>query len=173
MLRNRTALLPIVLLILPDGLPARSATTPKATPVSQDPWSGRYSVTWIEGSPAAKGAGETQAVLTRAADADPANVSEGPDLSRWRLGGTGGRDDTSLLRRFDLREYDDLGWGPRHAAGGIECLSGSGLFICRAEPGTSVTFGAQGGEKGEVLSTRTGMFGIVLHAGAFELKRLD
>lgn len=63
------------------------------------------------------------------------------------------------------------GLAAEDSGGAIECLSGAGLFICRTEPGAPVTIGQEGDSGGEVYPNRTGMFGVALHAGGFELKR--
>ena len=170
MIRNRSALSFVALAVTASAL---STIAQAETSAPEDRWAGTYRVTWVNGSPASSNPGDTQAVLTRAADADPAKVGKDADRSRWRLGDSGGQgDEDSLLRRFGTRDYADLGWADRHAAGTIECLEGRGLFLCRTSAGASVPLGDPGGGSKEMLPTRTGMFGVVLHSGAFELTRV-
>lgn len=143
-----------------------------------DPWSGVYRLEWMKGSVAAAerstAAPPEQVVVAKAADADLAKVAErdGVDPARWTLGEASGADRSPPLRRFVARDYQGLGWNALHAAGAIECLDGGHLFLCRTQPGTAVAFGPEGPQR-DTLIARTGVFGIVLHAGAFELKKLD
>ena len=141
-----------------------------------DPWSGVYRLAWVKGSVAAESssAASETLVVAKAADADPAKLVERyrADLSRWTLREAAGVEQGPPLRRFVERDYEGLGWNALHTAGGIECLDGGHLFVCRTQPGAAVSFGAEGPGR-ETLVAQTGVFGIVLHAGAFELKKLD
>jgi hypothetical protein len=143
---------------------------------SSDAWSGVYRLEWVKGSAAVErsGAAAQTLVVAKAADADPANLVERyrADLSRWTLREATGSEQGRSLRRFVERDYEGVGWSALHAAGSIECLDGGHLFVCRTQPGTTVALGPEG-PKRETLIAQTGVFGIVLHAGAFELKKLD
>ncbi|MDM0119841.1 hypothetical protein [Variovorax arabinosiphilus] len=146
-----------------------------AAPTS-DPWSGVYRLEWVKGGATAErsGAASQTLVVAKAADADPAKLVERDwaELSRWTLREATGSEQGRLLRRFVERDYEGLGWSALHAAGSIECLDGGHLFFCLTQPGTTVALGPEG-PKRETLIAQTGVFGIVLHAGAFELKKLD
>ena len=141
-----------------------------------DPWSGVYRVEWVKGSVAAERPGEAPETLVfaRAVDADPAKTVERyrADLTRWTVRDAAGGEEGRPLRRFVERDYEGLGWNALHVAGSIDCLDGGHLFVCRTQPGTTVAFGPEGSKR-ETLLAQTGVFGIVLHAGAFELKKLD
>ena len=149
---------------------------PGAWAAVEEPWSGVYRLEWVKGSAAVErsGAASQTLVVAKAADADPANLVERyrADLSRWTLREAAGVEQGPPLRRFVERDYEGLGWNALHTAGGIECLDGGHLFVCRTQPGAAVSFGAEGPGR-ETLVAQTGVFGIVLHAGAFELKKLD
>ncbi|MGJ7488183.1 hypothetical protein ACSFA2_23165 [Variovorax sp. LT2P21] len=147
-----------------------------AAAAAGDPWSGVYRLEWVKGSVAAERSGATpeQVVVAKVADADPAKVLERyrSDLSRWTLSEAKRSEESPPLRRFVARDYEGLGWNALHASGSIECLDGGHLFVCRTRPGATVAFGPEGPNR-ETLIAQTGVFGIVLHAGAFELKKLD
>ncbi|MDO9405413.1 MAG: hypothetical protein Q7T87_15370 [Polaromonas sp.] len=133
-----------------------------------DGWSGSYRLEWVAGvsQPPAR------VVLAKAPDADPDRLVEKyqADLARWTIADAGAPGETRLLRRFIGSEYTEWGWSGLHASGDIECLDASRLFVCRTTPGTTVRFGPDGPSQ-ESLLARSGVFGIALHAGAFELNK--
>lgn len=135
-------------------------------PVADD-WSGHYGLKWVAVSQAG-----SRLVLAKAPDADPGALVEKyqSDLARWTLADMQTPTQTVSLRRFLAAEYADLGWSALHADGGIECLDASRMFVCRTVPGTTVKIGRDGPRQESLLAS-TGVFGIVLHAGAFELKK--
>ncbi|CAN5321740.1 hypothetical protein BH10PSE18_BH10PSE18_32010 [soil metagenome] len=140
-----------------------------------DGWSGVYRLEWFKGSVADRRAGgPVQIVIARTPDADADQTMERDraDLRRWALTEAGSAERSPPLRPFVARDYEGWGWTATHAAGGIECIDGERLFVCRAKPGATVAFGPVG-SKQETLVAQTGLFGIVLHEGAFELKKLD
>ncbi len=111
-------------------------------------------------------------VLAKAPDADPGKLVEElqSDLLRWTIADVRTPTETVKLRRFLAAEYEGFGWAALHAAGRIECLDARHLFVCRTTPGTTVKIGRDGPQQESLLAS-TGVFGIVLHAGAFELKK--
>ncbi len=138
-------------------------------------WSGAYRLEWFRGSVADRQAGgPVQIIIARApdADAEKSMARDRADLRRWTLTQGGSAEPSPPLRPFVARDYEGWGWTDMHAAGGIECIDGERLFVCRAEPGATIAFGPAG-QKQETLTAQTGLFGIVLHEGAFELKKLD
>ena len=139
-----------------------------------DAWSGRYRLTWMEGPAAKDGASDEVFSITRTPDADPDKVVEKrrADLARWTL--SPDEVEVGELRRFLPDEYNkEWGWASLYATGGIECLGAeSHFFVCRVKPGTTVVFGHEGPNQEKILA-RTGLFGSVLHAGGFELTKLD
>jgi hypothetical protein len=138
-----------------------------ATAPLGDNWSGHYGLQWVSISQAG-----SRLVLAKAPDADPEKLVEKyqSDLARWTLADVQTPTQTVSLRRFLAAEYEGLGWAALHAAGQIECLDASRMFVCRTRPGTTVKIGRDGPSQ-ESLLAGTGVFGIVLHAGAFELKK--
>ena len=141
----------------------------------QDPWTGAYRLEWLEGTRAAKeGAQGSDVTIQRAPDADPASLVKKyqSDLVRWTLADPSNARESTTLRRFLAREYEGWGWAGLHGDGRIECLDASHIFVCKTAPGTTITFGPEG-PKRETLTAQTGVFGIVLHAGAFQLKKLE
>lgn len=137
-----------------------------AAPVA-DNWSGQYGLQWVSVSQAG-----SRLVLAKAPDADPEKLVEKyqSDLARWTLADVRSPTQTVSLRRFLAAEYTGFGWAGLHAAGQIECLDASHLFVCMTTPGTTVKIGRDGPRQESLLAS-TGVFGIVLHAGAFELKK--
>jgi hypothetical protein len=132
-----------------------------------DNWSGHYELQWVSVSQPG-----SRVVLATAPDADPGKLVEKyqSDLARWTLADVQTPTKTVSLRRFLVAEYEGFGWTALHAAGGIECLDASRMFVCRTAPGTTVKIGRDGPQQESLLAS-TGVFGIVLHAGAFELKK--
>jgi len=132
-----------------------------------DNWSGHYGLQWLSVAQAG-----SRVVLAKAPDADPGKLVEQyqSDLVRWTIADMRTPTETVSLRRFLAEEYEGFGWAALHAAGGIECLDARHLFVCRTTPGTTVKIGRDGPQQESLLAS-TGVFGIVLHAGAFELKK--
>ena len=52
--------------------------------------------------------------------------------------------------------------------GKMNCIDGGHFFICQSEPETLVKFG-----KEESYFSKTGIFGIWLHKGLFNLNRIN
>ncbi|WP_431096106.1 hypothetical protein [Polaromonas aquatica] len=137
-----------------------------AAPVG-DNWSGHYGLEWLGIAQAG-----SRVVLAKAPDADPGKLLEEyrSDLVRWTIADVRVPAEAVTLRRFLVAEYEGLGWTALHAAGGIECLDARRMFVCKTAPGTTVKIGRDGPQQESLLAS-TGVFGIVLHAGAFELKK--
>lgn len=138
-----------------------------------DAWSGRYHLQMVEGArvPARP---DTLVVIAPAAPADTARLVDKyhVDLRRWSLAVTSNEDPDEKveLRRFLREEYEEWDWTQLYDAGKIECMDGGRMFMCQVSPGTKVAFGPAGPRQ-EHLLARTGLFGIALHAGAFELNK--
>jgi len=149
---------------------------PGAWAAVEEPWSGVYRLEWVKGSAASvrSDGAAVQVVVAKAPDADAAKLMERwrADLSRWTFSDAVAAGEGQLLRRFVSREYAEFGWAALHEAGDMECLDGAHLFVCRTKPGATVAFGPEGPRR-ESMTAQTGVFGIALHQGAFELKKLD
>jgi len=137
-----------------------------AAPVG-DGWSGHYGLQWLGVSHPG-----SRVVLAKAPDADPQKLVEKyqSDLARWTIADVQTPTQTVSLRRFLEEQYEGFGWAALHAAGRIECLDANHVFVCKTTPGTTVKIGPDGPSQESLLSS-TGVFGIRLHAGAFELKK--
>uniref|UniRef100_UPI001E622CA7 hypothetical protein n=1 Tax=Aromatoleum toluclasticum TaxID=92003 RepID=UPI001E622CA7 len=137
---------------------------PGAASAENDSWVGRYAANWIQGSSGTEG----EVSIARASDAAPSAVVGKPDtdLARWEFSSLG-KNTIIELRRFLPHEYEGL-----HTTGSTECLSGSYVAVCRATPGTTVSFDG-GGALPEKFVVRTGYFGIFIRNGAaaFELTK--
>ena len=134
-----------------------------------DVWNGLYRLEWVvDGRPG------IEMRIERARDADPAKLVEKyrSDLARWTISQPAAPREAATLRRFVASEYEGWGWGDLRKDLRIECLDASRMFLCRTAPGTTIFFGPDGPNR-ETLLAKTGVFGVVLHAGAFELKKLD
>ncbi|MDR0233415.1 MAG: hypothetical protein LBI31_01175 [Zoogloeaceae bacterium] len=149
-------------LLLCAGLVSLSAV---AAPESDD-WDGHYRLTWTEGPAADAQVPGMVFSIARAPDADYDNLAveeRGEGLARWTLSTEEG--EVVELRRFDYKRFE------MKAEGGIECLGHDSIFFCRVKPGTITIFGS--GKSYQEKIARTGFFGALLHAGAFELTKLD
>ncbi|MDR2219529.1 MAG: hypothetical protein LBE24_03005 [Methylobacillus sp.] len=139
---------------------------------------------WIvraaDADPAKLGNDEGRKLLPKEKDREPGTdlvklaKERGIDLTRWAISPDGKSDGkkAGVLRRFLPQEYKGFGWDSLHEAGGIECLHSvdAFFFVCRVEPGTTITTGEASQEK---LLARTGFFGAVIDVGGFELTKLD
>jgi hypothetical protein len=167
----KLALLITISIVTLSGCVTNQGTPTAITTHKSNTWDGHYRLTWMEDSPAAEGgASDEELSITRTPDADPAEVDEKlkTDLARWTL--SSDEDDIGELRRFLPTEYEEWGWTSLYTTGAIECLVSSHFFVCRVEPGTTVIF--EGSVQEKILA-RTGLFGVALHAGGFELTKLD
>ncbi|MDO9439249.1 MAG: hypothetical protein Q7T73_00010 [Beijerinckiaceae bacterium] len=134
-----------------------------------DIWSGLYRLEWLGGARSVE-----DVRIERAPDADPATLVEKyqDDLTRWAMSQDAAPRERTTLRRFLPSEYKGWGWDDLPKDVRIECLDASRMFVCRTAPGTTISFGPDRPNR-ETLLAKTGVFGVVLHAGAFELKKLD
>lgn len=95
------------------------------------------------------------------------------DLKRWVIS-TEGTEDEVVIRRFlfdleeERNEYEQFGWSALHEDGKMECLDAGHFFICKTTPNTTVNFGDD-----EAAFTESGIFGIRLHLGLFELYEVE
>lgn len=154
----------------------QSSTKPdKATAADADTWSGTYRM-----EPGSKDNARPISVATYVISKAPDLVAKNAayryqsDIARWSMRlQEGSKNDTSELRRFltnedrNGNEYEQFGWKEMHTAKKIECLDGGNFFFCRTEPNTHVRF-----SQNESYTTKSGIFGILLHAGVFELYKL-
>lgn len=94
------------------------------------------------------------------------------DLARWQISSTSDPDESSIIRRFladqENNEYREFGWENLNKSGKMNCIDGGHFFICQSEPETLIQFG-----KEESYFSKTGIFGIWLHKGLFNLKRIQ
>jgi hypothetical protein len=92
--------------------------------------------------------------------------------ARWiGLDGEDGTDNVSIEEfSFDPEDeeddYEEFGWTELHREGKMNCIDGGHFFICQTQPNTTVKLGE------ELFFSRTGIFGIMLHRGLFELERI-
>jgi hypothetical protein len=160
------------LLGLPLMCGANDLTVPPANLADADVWSGTYRM-----EPGSKDNARpiSTAIYTisKAPTLDAKNVAGRyeSDLVRWTMRlQYSGKNDSSTLRRFvankDLNEYEEFGWKEMHIAQKIECMDGGNFFFCKTAPNSTVRVG------NEAFTTVSGIFGILLHAGVFELYKL-
>jgi len=96
------------------------------------------------------------------------------DLSRWEISSKSDNyEDKVIVRRFlcdienDENEYEEFGWTALHLKGEMNCLDAGHFFICSTTPNSTIMIGE------ESFFTKTGIFGIRLHYGLFELEKVD
>lgn len=138
-----------------------------------DIWSGAYGVYAIKDS--LMKASDTL-VIERIADAKADEVAARyeSDLARWAITSTKeSKKDQTIIRRFLFvpedkeDQYKEFGWTELYRNGKMNCIDGNHFFICQTEPKTKVRFNDK-----EEFYTRTGIFGIWLHYGIVDLKKL-
>ncbi|MCT3810509.1 phosphate ABC transporter permease [Elizabethkingia anophelis] len=138
-----------------------------------DIWSGSYGLYAIKDN--LMKASDTL-IIERVADAKADEVAGRyqSDLARWAVTSTkGGKKDQAIIRRFLFApedkedQYKEFGWTELYRNGKMNCIDGNHFFICQTEPKTKVLFNGK-----EEFYTRTGIFGIWLHYGIVDLKKL-
>lgn len=139
---------------------------------NEDLWSGKYELIITQN-------GKTQVADTIIikkiddAKAEKLTLRYRSDLARWSITSVKEPNEKEELRRFlfDLKnkrnEYEDFGWTALHQKGKMNCVDAVHFFICQTMPNTEVLFRDE-----EKYFTKTGIFGIRLHYGAFELKKI-
>lgn len=66
----------------------------------------------------------------------------------------------------DKNEYEQFGWTELYLKGEMSCIDAGHLFICQTKQNSQVQLGDDAS-----FFTKTGIFGIRLHYGLFELER--
>lgn len=137
-----------------------------------DIWSGQYAVYLQNNSEKPV----DTLIISKINDADPDKLVSKlkHDLARWQI--TSNKDlkkDAQVLRRFltnqDARnEYQEFGWEKLNEMGNMNCVDGGHFFICQTQPETLIHFNVE-----ESYFSKTGIFGIWLHKGLVNLKRID
>ncbi len=96
------------------------------------------------------------------------------DLSRWKITSKNGNYENKIIARrflFDVKnnenEYEQFGWTELYLKGKIKCINAGHFFICQTKSNSKVKI------KNESFFTKTGLFGIRLHYGLFELEKYD
>jgi tetratricopeptide (TPR) repeat protein len=94
------------------------------------------------------------------------------DLARWQLTTVASDSEQVGLRRFvlndDFDEYKQFGWTSLYLQNKMECMDGGRFFFCKTKPLSTVVF-----SNTESYVSKTGYFGILLHAGVFDLVKID
>ncbi|KAF1031976.1 MAG: hypothetical protein GAK33_07209 [Burkholderia lata] len=139
-----------------------------------DPWSGTYVLLpWDKDSQRFVDRAVDTLTIEKANDADAARLPSkyGSDLSRWSMSSRA--DETHQkrsLRRFladsETDEYQEFRWSTLHAQRKIECIDGGHFFICQTAPNSLVDVWDM------KFRTTSGIFGVLLHGGLFELQRV-
>lgn len=137
-----------------------------------DIWSGRYAIYLQDDSEKAV----DTLIITKINDADPAHLVSKlkHDLARWEISSArDSKKDSQVVRRFltnkdDKNEYQEFGWEKLNENGKMNCIDGGHFFICQSVPETKIQFG-----KEEIYFSKTGIFGVWLHKGLVNLKKIN
>jgi len=112
-------------------------------------------------------------IIERIKDAKPEDVvgKYETDLMRWTIKLESQPDiDKEEVHRFlfndDDDDYAEFEWTDLHKKDKMHCINGGNFFICKTLQNTDVIIG------NETLHTDTGIFGILLHHGPFQLYEL-
>ena len=96
------------------------------------------------------------------------------DLKRWKINSKSNlKDDPIILRRFlfDLKdsnnEYEEFNWTKLHQNNEMNCADAGHFFIFQSKNKGEISIGD------EKFISRTGIFGIQLHYGLFELEKIN
>ena len=164
----------LVIVVSALVLAACGTTRPSASDVTAQDWSGNYRFQWMPNTPAAtRGLPVPQQVQIRPITSvkDVPGAQSAHNGPQWAISFVGQEGKPLPLTRFTARDYEGLNLVQTRAAGQIACMeSGAFLFLCRTPPGATVRFGR---DTEDQLTSKTGLFGVVMHQGAFELTPLD
>lgn len=114
--------------------------------------------------------------IEKIADVNPKELADKykSDLARWTMTSSQEKNkEKNVVRRFlfdpndDRDEYKEFGWTDLHKTGKMNCIDGGHFFICQTVANSDVKFG-----QNENHLTNTGIFGIWLHYGVVELKKI-
>lgn len=140
---------------------------------SKDIWSGRYELLiTVQGKYQVVDTLEIRKIANAKAEKLAAQYES--DLERWTIHSLKEPDEKREVRRFlfdledNIDEYESLNWTDLHLQGKINCIDAGNFFICSTTPNTWVNLGEK-----EKYFTKTGIFGIRLHFGAFELRKIE
>ena len=164
-----------VLVILASALVlAACSTAPTSKKLEAQNWSGNYRFQWMKDTPTARrGMPAPQQVQIRPVTSakDVPGARSDYDGPQWAISFVGEAGKPLPLVPFSARDYEGMHLVKQRAAGELACLqSGAFLFLCRTAPGATVQFGRDAQDQ---LTSKTGLFGVVLHQGSFELTPLD
>ncbi|WP_299242899.1 phosphate ABC transporter permease [uncultured Aquimarina sp.] len=94
------------------------------------------------------------------------------DLSRWKITSKNDNYQNEIIARrflFDIEngenEYEQFDWIEMYLKREIECIDAGHFFICQTKPNNTIKIA------NESFFTKTGIFGIRLHYGVFELEK--
>ena len=154
---------------------AACGTTRPLKDVTAQSWSGDYRFQWQANTQAMRrGVPVPEKVQIRPVtavsvkDVPGARLDNGP---QWAISFVGEAGKPLPLRPFKADGYRDFGWEQQRASGQIDCLESSAfMFLCRVPAGATVSFGRTNDEQ---LTSKTGLFGVILHQGSFELTPLE
>ncbi|MEM8764271.1 MAG: hypothetical protein AAGD88_10695 [Bacteroidota bacterium] len=136
----------------------------------KDIWSGNYVLRSSEGAPI------DTLMIKNAADLSRMTMPSSQALSPgyWRISSQRDHHKEEIaaipfLFKIENNEndYEQFGWTVLHVEGKMDCIDAGHLFICKTEKNSQITI------QEETFFTTTGIFGIRLHYGLFELKRLN
>lgn len=114
--------------------------------------------------------------IRKAMDANKDDVARKyeSDLSRWKITSqNNNHEDEIIVRRFlfDIEnqnnEYEQFGWTEMYLKGEIKCIDTGVFFVCQTKPNSKVK------TNDDSFFTKTGIFGIRLHYGLFELEKYN
>jgi len=137
------------------------------------PWGGNYRLTWLPGTYAAQHQASGTQVQIRALSSREAalpGMVSGKNVSQWVIAIHSEEGDPLPLEPFTQADYESIELVNAPSTTQIECLEGGAIFICRTQPNTTVAFGTLAQDR---VTTATGLFGVALHRGGFELTPLD
>ena len=141
-----------------------------------DDWTGSYALKPLGSNPSASSPAEpaipiesAQVVIVRVADEGVSKLdddAEKLDARRWEIK-QNDKPGRVKLRPFLPAQYKEFNFGLYSKLQTIECLDGGHLFLCKSMPRVPVSIGS--GQSFETINVASGIWGVRLHSGAFEL----
>lgn len=155
------------ILFLIFGLIGASCSAKEQDSSKTDLWSGTYAVRLVakdSSAPVGTTVGTpVETLIIERSKSDP---------DRWiGLDGEDGTDNV-IIEEFSFDpegeedDYEEFGWTELHREGKMNCIDGGHFFICQTQPNTTVKLWK------ESFFSRTGIFGLMLHRGLFEIERI-
>lgn len=112
-------------------------------------------------------------IIQKTSDAVPEDLPSKykTEVERWLIRDAENQNESAEARKFlfndEYDEYTEFGWSELHKKGCMECIYADHFFLCQTQPNTKIRFSSE-----ESFESKTGIFGVMLHYGLFEMEKI-